>query len=72
MGNVFTKMNDYENAIKSFDKALQIKSDYLPALKSRNSFYINQKKFDQALTQLDKLIIFEPDNVNFYAQKATY
>ena len=69
-GNVFSKMNDAQNAIKSFDKAIQIKSDYLPALKSRNSFYFNQKKFDKALIELDKLMIYEPDNVDFYIQKA--
>ncbi len=69
-GNVLSKMNDSGNAIKSFDKAIQIKSDYLPALKSRNSFYINQKKFDKALIELDKLMIYEPDNIDFYIQKA--
>ena len=69
-GNAYSKMNDSINAIKCFDAALKIKSDYLPALKSRNSFYINQKKFDKALPQLDKLLIYEPDNIDFYVQKA--
>ena len=69
-GNVLTKMNDPTSAIKSFDKALQIKNDYLPSLKSRNSFYIKQKKFNKALIELDKLMIYEPDNVDFYIQKA--
>ena len=69
-GNVLIKMNDLENAMKNFDRAIQIKSDYVPALKRRNFFYIKQKKFEKALIELDKLMIYEPDNPDFYLQKA--
>ena len=69
-GNVLIKMNDLENAMKSFNKAIEIKSDYIPSLKRRNFFYIKQKKFEKALIELDKLMIYEPNDPDFYVQKA--
>ena len=69
-GNVLAKMDDTLNAIESFSKAIEIKNDYVPALKARNSFYIKEKKHRLALQELDKLIIYEPNNVELFVQKA--
>ena len=63
-------MKDTLNAIKSFDKALQIKSDYLPALKSKSDLYVKQKNFTKAMIELDKILIYEPNNAISYIQKA--
>ncbi len=69
-GNVLTKMDDKKNALDSYDKAIKIKNDYLPSLKARNSFYINEKKHSLAIAELDKLMIYEPNNIELYIQKA--
>ena len=59
-----------DSCIKSFDKSIEIKSDYVPALKARNKFYIKENKLNKALSMLEKLIIYESDNADLYVQKA--
>ncbi len=69
-GNVYSKTNDFSNAIKNFDSALKIKGDYLPSLKGISDLYIKQKNFSKAMPVLDKILIYEPNNINAYIQKA--
>ena len=37
-------MNDLTNALKNYDKALKIKSDYLPSLKVNLIYMLNKKR----------------------------
>lgn len=69
-GNAYFKINNYEQALKNYSSALQIKQDYLPSIKSRNEIYKRQKNFDRALFELDKLLIYEPNNANAFVDKA--
>ena len=48
-GNVYTKINDFVNAIKCYEDALKFKNDYLPSLKGASDIYIKQKNLKKQL-----------------------
>ena len=69
-GNAYFRINNFEKALKNYSSALQIKQDYLPSINSRNEIDKQQDNYDRALFELDKLLIYEPNNINAFVDKA--
>ena len=70
-GNLFFKKNKIEDAIKNFDQALKIKIDFVPSLKSKVIALKKNKRSNEALKELDKLLLYDHDKFRAYIQKAT-
>ncbi|MBD2635629.1 tetratricopeptide repeat protein [Limnothrix sp. FACHB-881] len=51
----------YEEAIASFDKALQLSPDFYEAWFRRGCALINLKRYEEAIASFDKAIQFKPD-----------
>ena len=69
-GNAYSKINNIKKALQDYNSALAIKYDYVASIKSRNEIYKKQKNFTQALLELDKILIYEPNNINVFLDKA--
>ena len=51
-----------EVGIKFFNEALEIWNNFVPALVGRSAAFANQKRFDDALTDLRKARAIDPEN----------
>ncbi len=52
-----------EDAIACYDRALEIKPDYVEALNNRGNLLLALKRFDDALASYDKALALKPDHV---------
>jgi|GEM_PF-4381779 len=67
-GNDSTKIKE---AIYYYSKALEIDPDHLPALAGRASYYMLLKKFDKALSDLDRILKINPKCASAHHYRAT-
>ena len=56
---------DYENALKNFDKAIELKPDYAEVFYNRGFIYIKLNEYSKAIDDFTKVIILQPDRPEF-------
>jgi tetratricopeptide (TPR) repeat protein len=61
-GRLFGILKEYEEAIASFDKALQFKPDKNEAWYNRGYALGNLGRYEEAIASYDKVLQFKPDN----------
>ncbi|MCW6052313.1 tetratricopeptide repeat protein [Lyngbya sp. CCAP 1446/10] len=61
LGNEQLDKKDYEGAIASFDKALEIKPDHDTAWNNRAVVLYTLEKFEEAIASFDKALAIKPD-----------
>jgi superkiller protein 3 len=62
-GNIFYANNQYEEAIASYDKALEIKPDYYKAWENKGGVMFKLGQYEKAITAYDKALSIQP---NYY------
>ena len=62
-GNIFYANNQYEEAIDSYDKALEIKPDYYKAWENKGGVLFKLGQYEKAITAYDKALSIQP---NYY------
>jgi tetratricopeptide (TPR) repeat protein len=63
-GNVYTIIKDTKNAIKCFERVVEIKKDFVKAHLALNTLYQQEKKLDKAIAALDNAYQFEKETKN--------
>ena len=62
-GNALTNLNKYEEAIKAYDKAIEINPQYSMAWNNKGAVLYNKLgKVDEAIKAYDKAIEIDPQN----------
>ena len=64
------KEGNLASAIEKLSKALQLKPNSIPVLNNLAGIYESRKEFDQAITYLQRVIKFQPDNGIAHARLA--
>jgi len=61
LGNALYNLKQYQEAIASYNRAVEIKSDHYEAWYSRGNALFNLKRYQEAMESYDKAIRFKPD-----------
>jgi tetratricopeptide (TPR) repeat protein len=59
-------MKDYENAIRSYDRAIEINPNYAEAYLNRGIAYRNLKDYQNAIRSYDRAIEINPNDAEAY------
>lgn len=72
LGNIYFTNKKFADADKSYNKALALKSDFLPALTNLGKLYLAEKKLDQSIEILTKALAIAPESadINHYLGEA--
>ena len=62
LGIVYLKLKKYEFAKKSWEKASSINANYIDPLINISNLFIQERKFEIAISYLNKALLIEPDN----------
>lgn len=65
-GLAYYSLQQYEEALIDFDKAIKLKPDYVEALNNRSLIYFYQKHFELALRDLETALQIDPQNAESY------
>jgi tetratricopeptide (TPR) repeat protein len=68
-GNVLYFEKQYEQAIDSYDKALECKSDYSEAWNNRGVALDKLKRYEEAITAYDKALEFKSDDPSIWKNR---
>lgn len=68
-GNGLESSGRYEEAIKSYNRILELKPDYVAAWYHKGLSLYNLKKYQDALSSYDKALEIEPKNANAWNNK---
>lgn len=60
LGNIYSKLKKYDDAIEEFKKALAVNPDYYDAIFGLALTYKNTKKYDEAIVGYKRLIEIDP------------
>lgn len=63
-GNLQDLLGNFENALKSYDEALECKSDCLEAWFNRGVVLRKLHRYEEAIASYDKTLRLKPDNLN--------
>merc|ERR1719263_104795 len=63
------KINRFEDALQSFDKAIQLKPDYAMAFNNRGKVLAKINRFEDALQSYDKAIQLNPDDAMAFVNR---
>jgi tetratricopeptide (TPR) repeat protein len=69
MATILYGCDDYENSIKLFKKALEIKPNYLNALQNITLLYVRTGRFSEALDSADRLLSARKESSDFLQTK---
>jgi tetratricopeptide (TPR) repeat protein len=69
MATILYNYADYKKSIRFFNKALEIKPNYLDALRNITSLYVRIGRFSEALESADKLLSERKDSSDFLQLK---
>ena len=58
---IYYEKYDDDQAIINFDKAIELKSDYVYSYQDRGNAYLRQKNYAGAITDYTKAIALKPD-----------
>lgn len=70
IAQVYEDMNENENAILYYTKAIEISENYYEALIARGLCYLTQKRYHRALDDFNLAIQLTPDDPSAWAHKA--
>ncbi|MBP3925044.1 tetratricopeptide repeat protein [bacterium] len=70
LGNTYSNMNDYLNAIAYYQKALYLKPDFQPVYLSMASAQVYSTQYDAALKNLNTYLTYRPNSDTASALKA--
>ena len=65
-GLAYADMGQYDAAIKDYDKAIELKSDYAVAYNNRGIAYADMGQYDVAIKDYDKAIELKSDDYDVY------
>ena len=65
-GNVFLIMDDLNQAIRDFDKAIQLNPDFSKAYSARGIAYLQRQDWEHAIRDLDHAIQITPGSMTAY------
>ena len=65
-GNAYGKKGQYDQAIKDFNRAIELKPDYVEAYINRGNAYNEEGEYEQAIKDYSKAIELEPDAADAY------
>ena len=71
IGAAYAAKEDFDNAIKDYNRAIQLEPDYAEVYNNRGTAYANKDEFDNAIENFDKAIQLQPDYVNAYHNRGT-
>jgi tetratricopeptide (TPR) repeat protein len=67
LGDVYSRLGQYDNALEAFDYALLIKDDYVPALIEQGNTFALMDRYDEAIASFKSTFNYStPDAVIFY------
>ena len=66
MGVSYYHVGDYEKAISSYNKAIELDSEYAKAYNNRGSAYLQKGDYDAAISDFDKAIKLNPKFTDAY------
>jgi tetratricopeptide (TPR) repeat protein len=66
LGNVYTKMLDYEKAENAYSKALEIKPNSFQVYINLGTLELQRKKYDVSVLHFQKALLLNPDNAKAY------
>lgn len=68
-GITYGEKGEFDLAIRDFDKAIELKSDYAEAYNNLGNVYDNKGDFDKAIVNFNTAIEFKPDFVEAYVNR---
>src|SRR5262249_40518604 len=68
-GNIFFRLGRYDEAIKNYDKAIELKPDYAIAFNNRCFAYYAKGEHDQAIRDCDHAIRLDSKQANFFVSR---
>ena len=71
-GSAKYQLEDFENAVKDFDQAIELKNDYIDAYYVRALCYGNLNKYDKAVSDFNKVIELNPEYKDAYINRGFY
>jgi tetratricopeptide (TPR) repeat protein len=71
-GNVLYNLGNYEEAIKCYDRALEINPNYVDALSNKAIIFANLDKVDQAIKYIDRVLEINPNDGGTLNAKGVY
>ena len=66
---VYETKNEFRNAIKDYNRAIQIEPDYADAYNNRGSVYAQKGDLDSAIKDFTDAIYFKPDDATSYINR---
>jgi tetratricopeptide (TPR) repeat protein len=69
-GTVLSELGRHQEALGSYDRALELCSDYPRALYNRGDALKELERFDEALASYDRALVFLPENVDLLNNRA--
>ena len=63
-------MKRYQEALRDFDKAIELKPDYTLAYNNRGVTYFKMKRYDEALRDFERSLALDPNNAQFSTNRA--
>ncbi|NMF60513.1 tetratricopeptide repeat protein [Pseudanabaena yagii] len=71
VGNLFNSLEQYEEAITDFDKAIELNPNYVKAWFNRGIAKGNLKRHKEAIADFDKVIELNPNHVKGWVNRGT-
>jgi len=68
-GVQYYNLKQYENALESFSRAIEIQSNISTFYNDRGCVYVDLKKYDEAISNFDKAIELNPDYTEAYKNR---
>ena len=70
LGSVYQKQGRNDEAIIEYDRAIQLNNFLIAAYVNRAELHIIQGKFDDVMTDLEKVFTLDPEGADPYSQRA--
>ena len=68
-GIAYFGKDEYDNAIRDYNKAVELKPDNARAYRSRGDAYNNKGEYEQSIQDYDKAIELKPDDATIYLNR---
>ena len=68
-GNIFFDQKKYDNAIKCYNKAVDLDPNYANAWKGKGNVFFDQTKYGEALRAYEKAIELDPNYADAWYKK---
>ncbi len=66
-GSIYiTFFNEYDKAVKDFNKSLELKDDYIPAFFGLGYCYQKKREYDKAIYNFEKTIEYDPEHLQAF------